>query len=125
EGDDEIIGTYRLPGKTGPAAVATLRGPADGSNRLEIHWKEYGNSTGNGVFVLSADGKTFRGTWGYGASATDGGAWVGERISDRPDLLMNPDEVWRQPALRRQNGRDESDQSSAANQPPPASAPAP
>ena len=71
---NEVLGTYAgdlFPGK--------LSGVVKG-NVLSFTWTGDNNEVGKGVFILSADGQSFKGTWGGGGSETDGGQWNGTRV---------------------------------------------
>jgi hypothetical protein len=62
----------------------TLTGTADG-NYLEFDWREEegGAGTGQGMFVMQADGKSFAGGWGV-HDRTGSGSWDGTRVGDAP-----------------------------------------
>jgi len=70
----------------GTAVTGTYSGTNDGrvkgtvaGNVLTGSWLGAGNDSGGFVLKFSADGKSFTGTWGTGASKTDGGPWEGTR----------------------------------------------
>lgn len=76
----EVTGTFSY--KSG----GTLKGSLDG-NVLYFDWIQPGDFEvarrevrGRGYLVLSSNGKTFSGEWGYGEKRTGGGSWSGERI---------------------------------------------
>jgi hypothetical protein len=66
----QVQGDY--PYKSGRLS-GTLQG-----NTLRGQWTQE-NATGHFVFQLSADGQSFRGSWGRGAADNDGGPWEGTR----------------------------------------------
>lgn len=55
-----------------------LAGDAEG-NVATLTWTQTNGETGKAKFTLSADGESFAGTWGSGASASNGGVWNGKR----------------------------------------------
>ncbi|MBP7738889.1 MAG: hypothetical protein KA369_23165 [Spirochaetes bacterium] len=71
--EDKVVGSY------GGSAPGRLNGIVK-DNKLFYNWIGNNGEKGRGVFYLSADGNSFTGTWGSGASATSGGAWNGKRI---------------------------------------------
>jgi len=58
--------------------TGNLDGQVDGS-AASITWTQTNGESGKAKFKLSADGDSFTGTWGSGASSTNGGAWNGKR----------------------------------------------
>ena len=68
DGAGRVAGSY-------PSGVLTCASDAD---RLDCEWTESG-SQGHAVFVARGDGG-YDGTWGNGASVTDGGSWPLARI---------------------------------------------
>ena len=69
----KVEGTYggKFPGR--------LHGAVRGS-KLTFEWIGDNGERGKGVFVLSDDGAGFVGTWGSGASDSNGGPWNGTRV---------------------------------------------
>jgi hypothetical protein len=70
----------------GTAVTGIYSGTNDGrvkgtiaGNVLTGSWLGAANDSGGFVLRFSADGKSFSGTWGMGASKTDGGPWEGKR----------------------------------------------
>ena len=70
----------------GTAVTGIYSGTNDGrvkgtiaGNVLTGSWLGAANDSGSFVLKFSADGKSFSGTWGMGASKTDGGPWEGKR----------------------------------------------
>jgi len=70
----------------GTAVTGIYSGTNDGrvkgtiaGNVLTGSWLGAANDSGGFVLKFSADGKSFTGTWGMGASKTDGGPWEGKR----------------------------------------------
>lgn len=70
----------------GAAVTGTYSGTNQGrvkgtiaGNVLTGNWTGTANDSGGLVLKFSADGKSFTGTWGMGASKTDGGPWAGTR----------------------------------------------
>ena len=70
----------------GTAVTGIYSGSNDGrvkgtivGNVLTGSWLGAANDSGGFVLKFSADGKSFTGTWGMGASKTDGGPWEGTR----------------------------------------------
>ena len=70
----------------GTAVTGIYSGTNDGrvkgtiaGNVLTGSWLGAANDSGGFVLKFSADGKSFSGTWGMGASKTDGGPWEGKR----------------------------------------------
>jgi len=70
----------------GSAVTGTYSGTNEGKvkgtiagNVLTDNWTGTANDSGSFVLKFSADGKSFTGTWGMGASKTDGGPWTGTR----------------------------------------------
>jgi hypothetical protein len=59
-----------------------IEGEYDGSS-LRLAWIQTNGERGKAVFVLSPEGERFSGTWGSGASATNGGAWNGTRHGEK------------------------------------------
>lgn len=69
---DSISGNYS--GKfTGVLNGTAKDGVAD------ITWKQTNGEHGKARFTLASDGNSFKGTWGSGASFTNGGKWNGTR----------------------------------------------
>ena len=71
--------------QNGTAVTGTYSGTNEGKvkgtiagNVLTGSWMGTGDG-GGFVLRFSADGRTFTGTWGMGASKTDGGPWTGTR----------------------------------------------
>lgn len=69
----KVVGTYagKFPGR--------LEGAVEGRT-LAFEWIGDNGERGRGAFVLSDDGNSFTGTWGSGASTTNGGPWNGTRV---------------------------------------------
>jgi hypothetical protein len=72
--------------QTGATVTGTYSGTNEGKvkgtiagNVLTGTWAGAANDSGGFVLSFSADGKSLAGTWGIGASNTDGGPWVGKR----------------------------------------------
>jgi hypothetical protein len=70
----------------GTAVTGIYSGSNDGrvkgtiaGNVVTGSWLGAANDSGGFVLKFSADGKSFTGTWGMGASKTDGGPWEGKR----------------------------------------------
>jgi len=70
----------------GTAVTGIYSGTNDGrvngtvaGNVLTGSWRGAANDSGGFVLKFSANGKSFTGTWGAGASRTDGGPWEGKR----------------------------------------------
>ena len=70
----------------GTAVTGIYSGTNDGKvngtvagNVLTGRWFGAANDSGAFVLTFSADGRSFNGTWGMGASKTDGGPWTGAR----------------------------------------------
>ena len=57
---------------------SSVSGQVDGS-AASITWTQTNGESGKAKFTLSADGDSFTGTWGSGASSTNGAAWNGKR----------------------------------------------
>ncbi|MBK8998731.1 MAG: hypothetical protein IPM35_23665 [Myxococcales bacterium] len=80
-----VTGTYQYKSVQG-----SLTGTMD-QNTLVIDWTEVGGAgSGKGQFVMGADGRSFSGTWGTGASATSGGNWTGTRVGEAPVMATSP-----------------------------------
>lgn len=88
-----VTGSYAYKGVRG-----TLTGSMD-QNYLRLDWSESegGAGSGKGLFVMGADGRSFSGSWGSGASDSSGGSWNGTRIGDAPAIAA-PAEAPAQPA---------------------------
>lgn len=75
---NRVTGTYKFRN-------GTLTGTIVG-NTITGTWTEVADSgtskepKGSFRFVFSPDGKSFKGSWGYGAKFYDGGQWNGEKI---------------------------------------------
>ena len=70
----------------GGAVTGTYSGTNEGKVKgavagsvLTGTWTGTANDSGGFVLKFSADGKSFKGTWGMGASKIDGGPWAGTR----------------------------------------------
>jgi len=48
-------------------------------NVATLTWTQTNGETGKCKFTLAADGESFTGTWGSGASTANGGPWNGKR----------------------------------------------
>ena len=68
----KATGTYGgdSPGKF----IGTVNG-----NRLDFEWMGDDNESGLGYFILSEDGQSISGEWGYDSSNKDGGEWSGKK----------------------------------------------
>lgn len=76
---------------TGSYSYKSVHGTLTGSmdqNYLQFDWNESegGAGSGKGLFVMGADGRSFSGTWGQGASDSSGGSWSGTRIGEAPAI---------------------------------------
>lgn len=58
--------------------TGNVSGQVEG-NVATLTWTQTNGENGRAKFTLSADGQRFTGTWGSGASATNGGPWNGKR----------------------------------------------
>jgi hypothetical protein len=70
----------------GAAVTGTYSGTNEGQvkgtlagNVLPGKWAGAANDSGGFVLTFNADGRSFSGTWGVGASRTDGGPGVSSR----------------------------------------------
>ncbi|MDF1862540.1 MAG: hypothetical protein P1U87_20150 [Verrucomicrobiales bacterium] len=62
--------------------VGKFSGTIEGTikeGKLHFTWKQPNAEWGSGVFTISEDGKSLKGTWGGAESATNGGPWDGKR----------------------------------------------
>lgn len=69
----------RVEGTYGGKFPGRLQGSVEG-RKLSFEWIGDNGEQGKGVFVLSDDGTSFVGTWGSGASDSNGGPWNGARV---------------------------------------------
>lgn len=67
-----------LTGQYSGQFTGKLDGSVDGSVAT-LTWTQTNGENGKAKFTLASDGDSFTGTWGSGASATNGGAWNGKR----------------------------------------------
>jgi len=68
----------RVSGSYSGSFTGSLEGTAkDGV--AEVSWTQANGEHGRARFAIAGDGKSFNGTWGSNASATDGGPWNGTR----------------------------------------------
>ena len=58
--------------------IAHYLGGTVQGDTLRGQWTQE-NAAGHFAFRLSADGRSFRGSWGRGAADSDGGPWEGTR----------------------------------------------
>lgn len=79
----KVTGAYRHKG-------GQLEGTVT-DNRLEYTWTQEDGKTGKGFFILSADGQTLSGEYGYGNSSTDGGKWTGQKSVCPAAALSSPE----------------------------------
>lgn len=68
----------KLSGSYSGKFRGTLKGAVDG-NEADVTWTQTNGEHGKALFTLSADGSSFKGTWGSGSSHTNGGSWNGTR----------------------------------------------
>ena len=68
---NEVSGSYAYEG-------GTLKGLITG-NRLDYAWTQTNGKKGKGYFIISDDGKTISGRYGYNDDNAVGGEWKGEK----------------------------------------------
>jgi len=79
----KVTGAYRYKG-----------GRIDGTvtdGRLDYTWIQEDGKTGKGYFVLSADGQSITGAYGYGDSNSDGQKWTGQKSVCPAATLSSPE----------------------------------
>ena len=69
---NEVSGSYAYEG-------GTIKGVTSG-NRLDYTWTQTNGKKGRGYFIISDDGKTISGRYGYNDDNTGGGEWKGKKV---------------------------------------------
>lgn len=69
-----------LSGKYTGQFSGTVEGKVT-EGKFHYVWKQTNGEWGSGVFTVSEDGSTIKGTWGGAKSETNGGTWTGKRES--------------------------------------------
>ena len=70
-----VTGSYTTSG----APPGNIAGTLDANTVRSGSWSDQGGGGGMMRLVFSPDGRSFEGTWGSGASSTNGGSWTGNR----------------------------------------------
>lgn len=71
---DAVTGTYTSTGAPPGTVSGTLS-----NGVLTGTWQDQSGGAGGIALTFAPDGHGFQGTWGTGASATNGGSWTGSR----------------------------------------------
>ena len=89
---DVVTGTFTY--RTG----GTLEGKLEG-HVLSFEWVQPGDMEearrevkGSGYFYITDDGEKLVGEWGYGTERQGGGAWTADRISQKLERAVDPEE---------------------------------